>query len=910
MRRPRRARVGFPQQPSPGDGRPGRAHHGGQSSETRCAGGFTNGNRVDKMERNRGELGEVIGQGRVPSAVAVGAASRVSMARTGSWSLMSETGGVEGGEERDAAPRPFDVCNKNTGVKVFVRIRTTDNFASDMIECCPDNERIKIHTKPDRRKEVVNNQHSDWLFRVDGILHDVPQDVVYDAVSKKAVSSTINGFSSTIMCYGQTGAGKTYTMTGAMEQYEYRGIIPRAIQQIFKEVEEQADLALTVYISYLEIYNETLFDLLSTMPDSSTSDAHMTIVEDSHGVRIKGLSIHLVTTEEDALNYLFEGETNRIIASHTMNRSSSRSHCIFTIHVETRWKEASEVKYLTSKLNMVDLAGSERLGKTGSEGQVMREAMYINKSLSFLEQTIIALADSKREHIPFRQSKLTHALKDSIGGTCNTILVANIYGETAQIEETLSTLRFASRMKRILAEPVANVHSDPIKLIHKLKNDIQVLQDELAMYNILGNRQQVSYETLTANQIRDIKTQVCRYLDGTIDEINITSVRQLRASFAQFKIILQQQKQEIETALRKKYILIDKTNKETNYISDTVGIKMSEESQVGELSGEGFGIGLAPTAAKAKKIKSKKNKESTGSTKKELASIAGKDPEMILQVKEPIPDVSPKQTAPREQEASSADSALSESVAKLEEARSSTPPQKSEMFEMFKAEKGREINRILIENKNILNEKRKNMRELTEQINNIKEEIDITNRSLNIKKQERQDQGEYINEQDEPIVDEDEFNLIIQLKDLKRQYQHDFDVLRDLRVEVQYCQKLVDQCRLRLLTEFDIWYNESFLISDDVQLAPQLDSIRPGLVPYLRMISLEEDDKEKFQRIQHEILMENPDSVSFYKARMKLEQRHNYIKAIAQPQPITIKKKPGMITSAIKNKPPSNLQCH
>ncbi|XP_069778202.1 kinesin-like protein KIF9 isoform X2 [Narcine bancroftii] len=835
MRRPRRARVGFPQQPSPGDGRPGRAHHGGQSSETRCAGGFTNGNRVDKMERNRGELGEVIGQGRVPSAVAVGAASRVSMARTGSWSLMSETGGVEGGEERDAAPRPFDVCNKNTGVKVFVRIRTTDNFASDMIECCPDNERIKIHTKPDRRKEVVNNQHSDWLFRVDGILHDVPQDVVYDAVSKKAVSSTINGFSSTIMCYGQTGAGKTYTMTGAMEQYEYRGIIPRAIQQ---------------------------------------------------------------------------GETNRIIASHTMNRSSSRSHCIFTIHVETRWKEASEVKYLTSKLNMVDLAGSERLGKTGSEGQVMREAMYINKSLSFLEQTIIALADSKREHIPFRQSKLTHALKDSIGGTCNTILVANIYGETAQIEETLSTLRFASRMKRILAEPVANVHSDPIKLIHKLKNDIQVLQDELAMYNILGNRQQVSYETLTANQIRDIKTQVCRYLDGTIDEINITSVRQLRASFAQFKIILQQQKQEIETALRKKYILIDKTNKETNYISDTVGIKMSEESQVGELSGEGFGIGLAPTAAKAKKIKSKKNKESTGSTKKELASIAGKDPEMILQVKEPIPDVSPKQTAPREQEASSADSALSESVAKLEEARSSTPPQKSEMFEMFKAEKGREINRILIENKNILNEKRKNMRELTEQINNIKEEIDITNRSLNIKKQERQDQGEYINEQDEPIVDEDEFNLIIQLKDLKRQYQHDFDVLRDLRVEVQYCQKLVDQCRLRLLTEFDIWYNESFLISDDVQLAPQLDSIRPGLVPYLRMISLEEDDKEKFQRIQHEILMENPDSVSFYKARMKLEQRHNYIKAIAQPQPITIKKKPGMITSAIKNKPPSNLQCH
>ncbi|XP_072905399.1 kinesin-like protein KIF9 isoform X2 [Hemitrygon akajei] len=800
--------------------------------------------------------------------------------------------------------------SKNTGVKVFVRIRTTANFATDMIEGSSDNETIKIHTRPDQRKEVANNQHCDWLFKVDEILHDVPQDVVYNAVAKKAVSSIINGFSSTIMCYGQTGAGKTYTMTGATEKYEYRGIIPRAIQQIFKEVEEQADLALTLYVSYLEIYNETLFDLLSTTPDSPTSNTHMSIVEDDHGVRIKGLSIHLVTNEEDALNYLFEGETNRIIASHSMNKSSSRSHCIFTIYVETRWKEASEVKYLTSKLNMVDLAGSERLGKTGSEGQVMREAMYINKSLSFLEQAIIALTDSKREHIPFRQSKLTHVLKDSIGGTCNTILVANIYGEAAQIEETLSTLRFASRMKCIPAEPVANVHSDPMKLIQKLQYDIQVLQDELAMYNILANRRQVSYETLTANQIQDIKTQVCRYLDGTIEEINITNVRQLRESFAQFKIILQQQEQDIEAALRSRYILIDRSSKASGITADPVDHKLSVESQVGDLSGEGFGIGLAPTSAKAKKLKNKKNKEITGSTKKERAPVTGKDPEMIAQAKEPAPDVPAKPIAQREQEVASAESALLESIDKVEKIEPSTPPQKSVMFEMFKAEKGREINRILIENKSILIEKRKNMRELTERINNTKEEIDITKRSLNIKKREKQDEGEYMNEQDEPIVDEDEFNLIIQLKDLKQQYRQDFDVLQDLRVEVQYCQKLVDQCRLRLLTEFDIWYNESFLISSDAQLAPQIDNIRPGLVPYPRMISLEEDDKEKFQRNQHEILMLNPESVSFYKARMKLEQRHNYIKAMAQPQPITIKKKPGMITSSIKNKPLSNLQCH
>ncbi|XP_067834986.1 kinesin-like protein KIF9 isoform X2 [Heptranchias perlo] len=700
--------------------------------------------------------------------------------------------------------------SKNSGVKVLVRVRTTANFAKDMIEFSPGNETIKIHTSRDQRKEVVNNQHCDWSFKVDGILHDVPQDVVYNAVAKNVVSSTINGFSSTIMCYGQTGAGKTYTMTGATEKYSFRGIIPRAIQQIFKEVEEQADLALTVYVSYLEIYNETLFDLLSSLPDSPTSDTHMTIVEDSHGMHIRGLSIHLVSTEEDALNYLFEGETNRIIASHTMNKNSSRSHCIFTVYVETRQKEASEVKYLTSKLNLVDLAGSERLGKTRSEGQVMREAMYINKSLSFLEQTIIALADPKREHIPFRQSKLTHALKDSIGGTCNTILVANIYGEATQIEETLSTLRFASRMKCIPAEPVPNVHSDPMKLIQMLQKEIQLLQDELAMHNILANRRQVSYEILTANQIREIKAQVCRYLDGTLDEINITNLRQLRESFAQFKIILQQRELEVETTIRKKYILIDKMDKATSYIPETIGLEVPEETQVGEVSREGFGIGVAPTSAKVKRLKTKKSKDPTGSfIKKERTSISGKDVELPLPVKETLPVVPTKDTAQREQEVVSTDSVQSELAIKLEETRSSTPPQKAAMFDVFKMEKGREINRILIENKSILSEKRKSLKELTERINNTKEEIDVTNRALNVKKQERQDQGEYINEQGDPVIDEDEFNLIMQLKDLKHHYRLDFDTLRDLRVELQYCQRLVDQCRLRLLTALHAWFQQA-----------------------------------------------------------------------------------------------------
>ncbi len=144
--------------------------------------------------------------------------------------------------------------------------------------------------------------------------------------------------------------------------------------------------------------------------------------------RVKGLNVKLASSEEEALSHLFEGETNRSIAEHQLNRASSRSHCIFTIHLEARSKVESTEKIIHSKLNLVDLAGSERVSKTETSGQSLREAMYINKSLTYLEQVVLALADKKREHIPFRQSKMTHVLKDALGGNNNTLLIANIWG--------------------------------------------------------------------------------------------------------------------------------------------------------------------------------------------------------------------------------------------------------------------------------------------------------------------------------------------------------------------------------------------------------------------------------------------------------------------------------------------------
>uniref|UniRef100_A0A8D2DL10 Kinesin-like protein n=1 Tax=Sciurus vulgaris TaxID=55149 RepID=A0A8D2DL10_SCIVU len=775
-------------------------------------------------------------------------------------------------------------------VHAFVRVKPTDDFAHEMIRYGDDNKSIDIHLKKDIRRGVVNNQQTDWSFKLDGVLHDASQDLVYETVAKDVVSQALDGYNGTIMCYGQTGAGKTYTMTGATENYKHRGILPRALQQVFRMIEERPTHAITVRVSYLEIYNESLFDLLSTLPYVGPSVTPMTIVENPQGVFIKGLSVHLTSQEEDAFSLLFEGETNRIIASHTMNKNSSRSHCIFTIYMEAHSRTLSDEKYVTSKINLVDLAGSERLGKSGSEGRVLKEATYINKSLSFLEQAIIALGDHKRDHIPFRQCKLTHALKDSLGGNCNMVLVTNIYGEAAQLEETLSSLRFASRMKLVTTEPSINEKYNAERMVKNLEKELVLLKQELAIHDSLANRTLVTYDPMDEVQIAEINSQVRRYLEGTLDEIDIINLRQIQEVFNQFRVILSQQEQEVEAALRRKYTLIDKNDFATISAVQKAGLMDVNGHLVGEPDGQGFGLGIAPFSTKpGKKSKSKKTAKDqpSSSARKEGASspVSGKDLDMISTSKTQLvpssKDGDVKDMLLRDRETSSIEPLPSDSP--KEESRPprpSTPPSKPVAFEDFKNERGSEINRIFKENKSILNERRKRASETTQRINVIKREIDVTKEALNFQKSLREKQGEYENK-GLMIIDEEEFLLILKLKDLKKQYRSEYQDLRDLRAEIQYCQHLVDQCRHRLLMEFDIWYNESFVIPEDMQVALKLGtSIRPGMVPVSRIVSLGEDDQDKFSQLQQTVLPEGPDAISFYNAKIKTEQKHNYLKTI------------------------------
>ncbi|XP_071661545.1 kinesin-like protein KIF9 isoform X3 [Patagioenas fasciata] len=737
-------------------------------------------------------------------------------------------------------------------VHAFVRVKPTANFAQDMIKFGPDNKSVNIYIKKDARKGVVNNTQTDWSFRLDGVLHNTSQELAYETVAQKLVSQALCGYNGTIMCYGQTGAGKTYTMTGPTTEYEHRGIIPRAIQQVFKATARSVEPLVTVRISYLEIYNETMFDLLSPT-GSGPGGTPMAVLDCPQGVYVKGLSIHPVSDEEDALSLLLEGETHRVIAEHTLNKNSSRSHCIFTIYIESHFRAFSDAKCVTSKINLIDLAGSERLSKTGSEGQVLREAAYINKSLLFLEQIVIALADPKRDHVPFRQSKLTHVLKDSLGGNCNTVLVANICGEAVHVEET--------------------------GMVKALEKEIDLLRQELAMHDSLANRSSVTYEPLTDTQVAEIKSQVHSYLQGAIKEIDIVNVRQIQEVFKQFKLVLRQQEREVKARLQHKYLLVDKTD-----VAATAALQKCFQAGVADIDGNllqeerGWALGMRNSPSSSRRGKKKKIRKSKEQPKKERTrnSVAGRDVDGSSRSKNrariSTKDLDVKQGA-RNQDRANMGAELSKPAPPEDFQRPRSPPPKPVAFEQFKEECGSELNRVFKENKRILLAKRKRSSVVAQSINFIKQEMENVRKALEAQQQERWRQGEYVDEKGQLIMDE-ELLLTMKLKDLKEEYRSAHAELQELRAEIQGCQQLVDQCRNKLISEFEIWYNESFLIPKDLQEALKPGgNIRPGMIPINRVMCLEEDVQERFERLQEAALPACPASIPFYRAKMKTDQK-------------------------------------
>jgi kinesin family protein 6/9 len=346
-----------------------------------------------------------------------------------------------------------------------------------------------------------------------------------------------------------------------------------------------------------------MFDLLSGTPTHEQSGSDITICDDSEGgVHVKGLTMHACTNEEDALNHVFEGETNRTISEHQLNQTSSRSHCIFTIYVECKSRVESSEKVVSSKLNLVDLAGSERTKKSGSEGVILKEANFINKSLSFLEQVVIASCDKSREFIPYRQSKLTNLLKDSIGGNSKTNMIANIWPEPAHLEETIGTLKFGTRMMKVTNEAVVNIHLDSSQLVKKYEREIRELKQELAMHDTLANRGRITYDNYTPEQQYEVQKLAEQYLKGEKEDIEeITSLRQVRELFLQFRHCYKKLEKKVQET-------IGIENKPAAEAGETKEKETEKEKEAPESKGvgeteetaAGFGIGKALKESKPK----------------------------------------------------------------------------------------------------------------------------------------------------------------------------------------------------------------------------------------------------------------------------------------------------------------------
>jgi len=339
-------------------------------------------------------------------------------------------------------------------VKVVVKCRPMNRREKEM-----DCKQVLDVDSSTGQCSITNTKDRDApakTFTFDGAYGgDASNEQLYLDIAFPLVEGVTEGYNGTVFAYGQTGGGKTYTMQGVTDPAIQRGLIPRAFDHIFDTVAVAEHTRYLIHASFLEIYNEEVRDLLG-----DDTKARLELRERPDGeVFVKDLSLHPVASVRTCEQIVNKGWKNRATGATLMNAVSSRSHSIFTIHLERCDDPANGSKIRASKLNLVDLAGSERQSKTGAMGDRLKEATKINLSLSALGNVISALVDGRSVHIPYRDSKLTRLLQDSLGGNSKTLMIACLSPADNNYEETLSTLRYANRAKNIRNKP--RINEDP-----------------------------------------------------------------------------------------------------------------------------------------------------------------------------------------------------------------------------------------------------------------------------------------------------------------------------------------------------------------------------------------------------------------------------------------------------------------
>ncbi|KAL3530672.1 hypothetical protein ACH5RR_009994 [Cinchona calisaya] len=391
--------------------------------------------------------------------------------------LRSGEGSMSGKHDKD----------KGVNVQVIVRCRPLSD----------DEMRLRtpvVITCNENRKEVssvqnIANKQIDRTFAFDKVFGPTSQQKdLYDQAVWPTVYEVLEGYNCTIFAYGQTGTGKTYTMEGGGRKKNGEfpsdaGVIPRAVKQIFDILEAQ-NAEYNMKVTFLELYNEEITDLLapeecSKFPDDKSKKPLALMEDGKGGVLVRGLEEEIVCTANEIYKVLEKGSAKRRTAETLLNKQSSRSHSIFsiTIHIKERTPEGEEM-IKCGKLNLVDLAGSENISRSGAREGRAREAGEINKSLLTLGRVINTLVEHSG-HIPYRDSKLTRLLRDSLGGKTKTCIIATISPSIHCLEETLNTLDYAHRAKNIKNKPEINQKMMKSAMIKDLYSEIDRLKQEV-----------------------------------------------------------------------------------------------------------------------------------------------------------------------------------------------------------------------------------------------------------------------------------------------------------------------------------------------------------------------------------------------------------------------------------------------
>ncbi|XP_031450120.1 kinesin-like protein KIF6 isoform X2 [Phasianus colchicus] len=581
---------------------------------------------------------------------------------------------------------------------------------------------LEIIVPRDLADGFVNNKRESYKFKFQKIFdQEAKQDVVFDSIAKPVAECALAGYNGTIFAYGQTGSGKTFTITGGAERYSDRGIIPRTLSYIFDQLQKDNSKVYTTHVSYLEIYNECGYDLLDPRHEASRLEdlPKVTIMEDpDQNIHLKNLSLQQARNEEEALNLLFLGDTNRMIA-----------------------------------------------------------------------EVIIALAEKNRSHIPYRNSMMTSVLRDSLGGNCMTTMIATLSLDKRNIEESISTCRFAQRVALIKNEAVLNEEIDPKLMIIQLKREIQELKDELALVTGMQRTSQLSQEELL-----HLDELIETFLEDNDPETTLdvgADMRKIKYCFTYLKLRQNHSKVSDEKLLSHHICEEKDTSKEAGKeeLEKMKELLQQRDNEINILINM-----LKNERKKAQEALFQLNAASAGST-----SLKSSHSTKLEESQNPSRFFSLKEAKD-----------LSSSVHRLpflsgtKEGKMSLGCQ--EAFEVFKQDHADSI--TIEDNKQLLKQRFAEAKCLGEKINEVRNKInhlkgEVTRRHIQRAALAVSNPSEVVD-----VLDPVEEKLRTQIEEEKKSYKTMFNRLKGLKVEIEHLQLLMEKAKMKLQKDFEVWWTE------------------------------------------------------------------------------------------------------